>query len=492
MKKTHIQLISMGLLSLLLLGGGLFSYSHKKIENHSDSTSQTEEQKLEQQIFENQDHMITCISYTQNKENITLFFKENKWQNKESADFPLDQSKVSAMASILTNLTYYEKFPSSSGNLKDYGLQNSSFTVSFQTNNGMTERISFGEINAVTGYQYCLVDNRDFVYMIDASVVNSLSLDRDALMTYDSLPSCTASNVTKLILTSHSGSYQCTYSETGSPQQYTVYPWQETSKNLDTALDTSSFTAFLSGICSMEIAKCINYKPTEKDLKNYGLTGKNTCKATIVYQLEQDTSGDDDSQQVTKSEHKQYQYKIVIGKDYNKEYTYMTFSQSDYVYLIDKEAADTLRSFSPSNYEPLDVCFIPLDTVDTLDVFVGDKEHFTISRGSVATTDEYGSKTVTYLYYKDKKEIDSDSFETLYDRFSSMKAEKKGKETDTSKQKLVLQVIFHRNTKQFQEMALSFYTYNDNYYVAEFNGHSNLLVNRMDVEHFINSLQQMS
>ncbi len=490
MKKIYIQLIIMGLLSLLLLGGGLFSYSRKKTDNHSGSTSQTKQQQTQQQLFGNKDHNITFISYTQDKEKITLFFKENKWQNKESAYFPLDQSKASAIASILTNLTYYEKFPISSGNLADYGLQNPSFTMNFQTNNGKKECISFGDINGVTGYQYCLVDNRDFVYMIDASIVNSLSLDRDALMLYDSLPSSTASNVIKLTLKSEKGTYQCTYSENGSPQQYAVYPWQETSKRQDRALDTSSFSSFLSGICSMKIAKCINYKPTKKDLKSYGLTGKNTCKATIAYQLEQeqDTSGDDNSQVVTEPEYEHNQYEIVIGKDYNKEYAYMTFSQSDYVYCIDKQTADTIRSFSPSNYEPLDVCVIPLDTVDSLDVYVGDKEHFTISRGSVAATDEYGSKTVEYLYYKDKKEIDSNSFETIYDRFTSMKAEKKVKETDTAKQKLVLQVIFHRNTEQFQKMTLSFYTYNANYYLAEFNGHANLLVNRMDVEHFINSL----
>ena len=150
-----------------------------------------------------------------------------------------------------------------------------------------------------------------------------------------------------------------------------------------------------------------------------------------------------------------------------------------------------IRSFSPSHYEPLDVCLIPLDTINTLDISFGGKDGFTISRGSTTTTDDFGSETIQYLYYKDKKEIDSDAFETLYDSFTSMKAEKQIKETKTSEKTPVLTLDFHRNTEDFSEMTLNFYTYDTNYYLVEFNGHRNLLVNRMDIEHYIEEWKEL-
>lgn len=503
MKKRSIQLIIMAFISLLLLGGGIFSFVRQNNSGLSETGSQavTESKEQTQQegqkLFSDVNDNINLISYTYNKENIELSFQENEWHNQESKAFPLDQNKAAAMASALTNLTYYDAFPKTSGELADYGLKTPALTVSFQTSAGVQNSVSFGDINAVTGFQYCLVNGSDSIYLVDSSVANALSLGRDELMSYDSLPSYTTSDVTALIVQSESGTYQCTYSESGSSKQYTVYPWQETSTKKDKALDTTSFSSFLSGICSMDIAKCIDYEPSKKDLKKYHLSENNTCKLTVSYQLEQendmetDTADANNSQKVQEPVYEQYSYNITIGKDYNKDYAYMTFSLSDYVYLIDKETADMIRSFSPSHYEPLDVCLIPLDTINTLDISFGGKDGFTISRGSTTTTDDFGSETIQYLYYKDKKEIDSDAFETLYDSFTSMKAEKQIKETKTSEKTPVLTLDFHRNTEDFSEMTLNFYTYDTNYYLVEFNGHRNLLVNRMDIEHYIEEWKEL-
>jgi len=200
-KKKIVPLIILlvFLVALIVLYAALAGYNRKKAAEASDTTS-AEAQEIPVSTVSSAD--ITAISYKTEKLSVSLSFSGGKWIITDDEKYPVDQSAVSKMLSVITSLAAARELEVS--DTADFGLDIPVLTVTV-TANGTEHVFTLGDVNSYNDLTY--LGYNDKVYMITDTLTDVFAADKAKLFAAtDSFPSAiTDENVISVTVTNAKG-----------------------------------------------------------------------------------------------------------------------------------------------------------------------------------------------------------------------------------------------------------------------------------------------
>lgn len=149
------------------------------------------------------------------------------------------------------------------------------------------------------------------------------------------------------------------------------------------------------------------------------------------------------------------------------------------IYKLSASTIDSIFNLDPFSYILKIPVLINVDTVKSLEIQAGGKSY------------EMQVDSAKGEYKFGKKDVEKSDFTTLYQEICGIMLEgeadkeKINKDTDPE-----LEIIFHRNSEEYPEIQVDYYTYDDTYDLLEVNGNSYFLVNAKDVDSLVKSVKK--
>lgn len=147
------------------------------------------------------------------------------------------------------------------------------------------------------------------------------------------------------------------------------------------------------------------------------------------------------------------------------------------VYKIPTSTLEAIYALNPFDYILKIPALVNIETVESIDIKT--KEF------------SYTMKIKDGKYYIGDKDVEKETFTTLYQALLNVMLDSN---LDTPKaeneKEQVLNVVFHRTTKEAPEITLTYYTYDGNYDSAAVNGKERYLVKTTDVNNLIAQVKE--
>lgn len=147
------------------------------------------------------------------------------------------------------------------------------------------------------------------------------------------------------------------------------------------------------------------------------------------------------------------------------------------VYKIPTSTLEAIYALNPFDYILKIPALVNIETVESMDIKTKDAS--------------YTMKIKDGKYYIGDKDVEKETFTTLYQALLNVMLDSN---LDTPKaeneKEQVLNVVFHRTTKEAPEITLTYYTYDGNYDSAAVNGKERYLVKTSDVNNLIAQIKE--
>ena len=122
---------------------------------------------------------------------------------------------------------------------------------------------------------------------------------------------------------------------------------------------------------------------------------------------------------------------------------------------------------------------VNIDTVESLEIQAGRKSY------------EMNVDSVNGEYQFGNKNVEKTDFTTLYQEICGIMLEGEAeKEKITTQGDPELEITFHRNSEEYPEIQVAYYSYDETYDLLEVNGNSYFLVNAEDVDNLASSIKK--
>lgn len=291
---------------------------------------------------------------TDSIQDIELIKEESEWIYGADNEFPLDESKIENMVSVLSNLTSSDEIDSESVNLEDYGVDVEKsyddivLTVSFKAGENLYTYY-VGNYNSITDGYYMVTETMDSIYMVETDIVDAFNYDLYDLLLPDEMPEINSDYLTGMAAATAEKSYIFEYeitteaeteadtvedteaeSDTGSlddEELESYITWYRTVTDIETnvqgekeAVDSSSFSQAVSDIIGIAVNEAVDYKPSDDALTEYGLI---IPEYTIILTY---LESEEAQEETTLT--------LYLGSE-TDEGTYMRIGDSDIILLID-------------------------------------------------------------------------------------------------------------------------------------------------------------
>jgi len=309
------------------------------------------------------------------------------------------------------------------------------------------------------------------VYLIDASLFDAFSINRMDLVAYETIPSM--ETVREFAVTYGGGSLALRYLESGETHSYSAdYHWFIREGERLLALDTARVEALVTQITALTLQSCVDYHAS--DLSIYGLA-EPVAVVTVDYDETVTVAGPDGDVLQTNPR----KFVLELGGCLADQ-VYVRLPGSQMVYTVAADVLDELLFASYDSLRPDDVCRMDYATVDSMDFTIkGQTRTLTISR--FETVDETGVPITHNTYLLGETSLDSVAVADVLTAITGLEAygttQFVGLESEPA-----LTIVFHRSTRYFPTMELSFTRYDSSGYLVTFDGASRLLVDAQTVE----------
>lgn len=468
-KKTLLSLMVL----LVILAVAYLSIT--KLTKTSDEETQSDDTSTVVAEFSSED--LTQISWTYGGETIVLNKEDDTWSVSDKSDFPLDTSIVDSMINASVSITASRVLEDSS-NLEEYGLDDPALTITLKSSDQEVICL-IGDQNSLTDEYYLKLSDSDSIYLVDSTLWDNYACGLYDLAETEEIP--TMSTITDILITSGETTREVEYIVQNEGLSYTdKYLWyysESGSQTLEPA-DSSKVSELQSLITGLTWVSCVSYNADETALEGYGLLNPQ-LKIDVTYKetetVETDETNEDGSNATEEIEYERV-FTLLIGNEADG-YTYAKLENSNMVYQISSQVAESFSNVSALSLAPEDVCLMDWDTVDSMEITLnGQTKTLTFERSE--TEDEDGNTETTCTYTLDGTEIDTEAVEEFLDQITSLAVEStvEGQELGESE----MDITFHRNTETFSTMTLSLGAYDSSFYLVDFNGASRLLINKND------------
>ncbi|MDD3339859.1 MAG: DUF4340 domain-containing protein [Lachnospiraceae bacterium] len=262
MKKNKSLLLLLAL--LVVLGGcyfGITRYQTYKADQESAAEeAEAEANEIKYTSFDS----VTSIKTNVSGEELSFSLKDDSWVYDGDNDFPLTQSYLTTMANDLCYSVATRELENPDA-LSDYGLETPQYTIT-ASDGTTTTNLHIG--NATDDGYYMTVDDTGKVYTIGSTLITDTGYALDDMITLDTFPGFTSSNVTKVdILRADGGE--------------TLYTAEDNAEDI---------TAIAGGLGAFECTDYAGYFGDNTDLTQYGLDDGTATVVQITYTKSSDTT----------------------------------------------------------------------------------------------------------------------------------------------------------------------------------------------------------
>ena len=119
------------------------------------------------------------IKFIQDEKNTVVKKEGNKWNITKPIKYQARTSKIEDVIKEINNMEASQKF--SADNLSEFGLDSVANKVIITTSNDEKLEMLFGDPNPDQSKIYLKASSSDEIFLVDAQVENSLSLDEEVL-----------------------------------------------------------------------------------------------------------------------------------------------------------------------------------------------------------------------------------------------------------------------------------------------------------------------
>ncbi|MEA4822750.1 MAG: DUF4340 domain-containing protein [Clostridiaceae bacterium] len=379
---------------------------------------------------------VTSIQLTRAGETVTLSTSGDVWTLDGDGTIPVNGTRIEKMASLASNLTAIRSFAAADGSLSDYGLTDAGISVTASNLAGEQATFRIGYETSAGDARYVLKGNT--VYTVDTELCAAFDYGFLDLLAYDAMPDILPSELSSLYVERDGFELELLYDETDAyPAYEAIFDWY-VGRPYDTPIpaDTRNAHALFYDVTGLYFYGCAAYRPA--DYAAFGLDNP-LCTVAVEYTDEAGT---------VQSVH------LNFGSVTDDGFIYARFDGSNQVLLANAAIAQQIAYAVPSDLLPRQVCGILLETVT----------HMTVTLDGAVRSFEGDA-------------LEDTAFVSFYDTLTAIVASDTAPDTALSGDPYFT-ITFERSTDHDSEMTLSYYLYDDAYYLAVFNGRKNQLVDR--------------
>ena len=460
------------LLVLVLLVGAVFAATSLASSEGEDEQTL---QDLGTTIFTLDPDAVSQLSWDYS-ESVSFVAGDDGWEYTEDPAFALDETYISAMLDVLTEITA-SKVIENVDNWDQYGLEAPVCTVTVTTDNTYT--LSFGEESALSGQRYFSIGDGN-AYLIDSSVMSPFTYGLYDVLTLEQIP--TMDGVTGIELENETEKLDITRLENSGLAYSDSYIWF---LDDNVVLDTELTESLVSTLTSLSWNKCSNFNAA--DLSAYGLDDP-IATVTIHYTQRTEVEANDTGENgdpIVEAESAPASFALEIGNE-SDDARYARIAGSHMVYLIDGSICDALLNASYENLMPDDILVMDWEKLQVLEITLDGTVH-EIVRDTQTVTDDEGNETEEAIYTLDGLEADAAGILGSLDAMTSA-GYATGIEPERSEE---IRFLFRQDNEAFPEIELVFYQYDSTQCLVTLNGGSTVFVARSQVVDLVESITQL-
>ena len=278
----------------------------------------------------------SALSYDNGSATLSFHLDESgKWVWSDDPEFPLDDSTIQSILSLLTNLKPQQTI-TDGDTLEAYGLDQPVATLTATKPDGGTLTIALGNTTTDGNSYYMLMDGQESpVYIISNSLYTEMSKTIYEMCDLPELPDLTEENIQSVTIEGAASTLlrpinreTSTDEETG--EETVSVTWAAGGEDVTGNADTASLLAELG---ALTLTKCVDYKPTDEAAE---LCGFDDPLATVTV-LYLDETG-------------QEQTLVLTFGSENLDQTgyYVQLGEDSTIYQMDTSSVDTILSVAES------------------------------------------------------------------------------------------------------------------------------------------------
>lgn len=496
MKKKSVRLISSVIVLALL--GGAYAGVRIYVDNQEKKEAEAEEAENEDiTLFSASADSLETIEFLINEKVVDFDYDSEKdiWTKRDEADFPVSQDKLSEVAGAISGINA-DRVLENVENLTEYGLDTPENTIKVTTTAEEEITIRVGDENEGISQYYVSVDDDDTkVYMVASALIEPFMGGLYDYAESGTFPDIQSANIKEITVEQGKVSYTLTEDEESG--LWNVSDGENTDK-----ADSASAASLTSSLAALEYSSFVNYdceKPEE-----YGLE-EPYATITAVYEEEEETDESNVSEDSEESEEDEEfaeseeessteetsveeveeepvmvekELILYVGDQAEGDTRYVMLDGSREVYTISEELLSSLLDKDITDFWDLSLGYTSLGQMENL-VVDRNGETVTIDVSRETSEDEDGEETETTTYLLDGTEMeDTSSFQTFYNKLTSMTAQQRLQEEYTPETEAEMTTV----TKDVEgnSVETSFYSYDTNFYAAV-SGGKVYLVNKVNV-----------
>lgn len=440
---------------------------------------------------------VTGLTYTSGGTEYSFVKTEDEWKYEQDTSLPINQTSIDNIVSNACALKAERLLVDNLDDVASYGLDNPAYTVKLTVSEGTETIIYIGNQNTATSVYYAYTSDGENIYTIDQSLVSTLGYTLNELITLETIPSMTSSNITDMDFSDTDTSLDFDYFGDGNAEyDYSAsLVWFLNSGGATVAADATAISTLQTNISSLAFDTLIKYHATEEDLNIYGLTTPRaslTVKYTTTYEeTSEETTEDSTEETTTETITVENTFKLNIGNQDESGNYYVKAEGMNGIYTMSSDTIEYFLDLTKPDFANKSAFNVLKDSIDSINISTGGNS-WDIVLNRETTTDDSGNEETEYSYTVNGAELDSDKFDALYSQLQNLTAESAVEKGSADEGDEYMSIVFNRNTDYFKTVSIKLSTYNASFYQANLEGSDTLLLNMQDISALVSSLEALN
>ena len=451
--KRNIKLIIALLVVLTLLGGGYFFISkwNPEKENTEENTPISQGGNAEY-VFDADSENIDFVKF--NTGSITYTVKNGEEPSIEGySSHIIDNYQLSSMIYSVTSVSISRRIENFSGNLSDYGIDESGKSVTVRMKDGTQHTMLLGNNTNFEDEYYAMLKGGDSVFTVSSYSIDNLMKNPDELRSKD-ICTLDSQNISAFTVKKNgkhelSVKYDEDYTPANEYQSVSyliTYPYKNVAASLDRLQE------LFENVSSLTADSIVEENP--KNLAPYGLDKPYEVEFT-----------DFDGKKTT----------LRMGNYGEDGNVYLMCNNKPVVYLAQCPFYETIKGVNAKNYVDRLINLFNIETVKEIKIEADGKKHIL----SIAKKSDD-----SYTYKVGEKILAESNFKKLYQLIIGVTAADFTEEKAAGKEKCSITFSFNDGSlKKF-----TYYVYNDRYSIVKADNNLTCLTLTKNLDNIINEL----
>lgn len=174
-KALPLIIMAAALIALVIGYSVLSSYNAKKAEEEANEETSTVE------VLKKTSAIPVAFSYDLEGETLGFSYVNEEWVYPADETFPIDTDTVAKMVEGLTDIKAVSVVDTDGADVKDFGLEKPSLTLTVKYSDGTDYTFKFGIVNSYNSHQYMTYTGSEDVYMVESTLASTFTKKLTAL-----------------------------------------------------------------------------------------------------------------------------------------------------------------------------------------------------------------------------------------------------------------------------------------------------------------------